>query len=386
MRKRILFCATVDYHFKAFHIPYLKWFQEKGWEVHIAANGDMDLPFVNRKYNIPITRSPLNYKNIKAYDALNTIINCNQYKIIHCHTPVGGALARLAAREARKKGTNVIYTAHGFHFCKGAPLISWLIYYPIEKVLAAKTDCLITINNEDYQRAISSNFKANRITHIHGVGVDTNSFKPIARDKKRSLKENFGFRDTDFIIFYAAEFNKNKNQQLLIEALAEIKHDVPNARLLLAGEGRMMEECKKLSVNLDVERRVEFLGYRNDIISLLNIADLAVGSSKREGLPVNIMEAMACGLPIVATANRGHNELVINHKNGWIIGKEDIKEFAEKIKLLAYNEELRYEMGASGRKIILDRFSAKKVLEEAINIYKPFMGEVELEEKKWATP
>ncbi len=153
MVNSILFCATVDYHFKAFHLPYMKWFKEQGWEVHVAASGEMELPYVDKKYTIPIQRSPLSMKNMEAYRELKEIIDGNQYKLIHCHTPMGGVLARLAAREARKKGTKVIYTAHGFHFCKGAPLKNWMLYYPIEKRLAHYTDCLITINEEDYTLA-----------------------------------------------------------------------------------------------------------------------------------------------------------------------------------------------------------------------------------------
>ena len=152
--KKVLFCATVDYHFKAFHLPYLKWFKEQGWQVHIAASGELELPYTDQKFNIPIQRSPFRMKNFEAYNKLKQLMDHNKYDIIHCHTPMGGVLARLAARKTRANGTKVIYTAHGFHFCKGAPLINWLTYYPIEKMLANDTDCLITINQEDYQIAL----------------------------------------------------------------------------------------------------------------------------------------------------------------------------------------------------------------------------------------
>ena len=318
MQKRVLFCATVDFHFSSFHLPYMKWFKEQGWEVHVAAFGDMELPFTDKKFNIPIERSPFKSKNIKAYRELKEIIDQNNYQIIHCHTPMGGVLARLAARTARKNGTKVIYTAHGFHFCKGAPLANWLLYYPIEKTLAHFTDCLITINTEDYQLA-KRRFKAKKIEHVHGVGVNADKFKPVGEEQRKQLRQQYGYKEDDFLLFYAAEFNQNKNQQLLIEALALIKDEVPNARLLLAGKGPLLEDCRKLATQRDIEEMVDFLGYRNDIENLLKISDLAVASSLREGLPVNIMEAMACGLPVIATDNRGHRELIINDKNGWII-------------------------------------------------------------------
>src|SRR5690625_3803855 len=160
MNNRILFCATVDYHFKAFHLPYMKWFKDQGWIVDVAAAGTIQLPFSDHRYNIPIQRSPLKKSNFDAYKQLKTIIDQNNYSIIHCHTPLGGLLTRLAARRARKNGVKIIYTAHGFHFCKGVPLINWLIFYPIERNLSRFTDSLITINQEDYQLATKHRFPA----------------------------------------------------------------------------------------------------------------------------------------------------------------------------------------------------------------------------------
>ncbi|MBS4209165.1 glycosyltransferase family 4 protein [Bacillus sp. FJAT-50079] len=381
MGKKVMFCATVDYHFRAFHIPYLRWFKEQGWEVHVAAAGNIDLPYVDEKYNIPIQRSPFSRKNIDAYKELKYLIDKNKYEMIHCHTPMGGVITRLAARKARKHETKIIYTAHGFHFCKGAPLVNWFIYYPIERTLARYTDCLITINKEDYSLAINHHFKANRIEHVHGVGVNTELFKPVSESEKIKLREKYHYHNDAFLLFYAAEFNKNKNQQILIEALALMKEHVPNIKLLLAGEGSLLEHCKQLAVKLGVENLIDFLGYRNDIVSLLKMSDIAVASSSREGLPVNIMEAMACGLPIVAVDNRGHRELISNNINGWLIEK-DIGNIADRIINLATNEDLRDLFGSHSRKIIEEKFSLNKVLEEKSLMYKKVMDE--MEEVLWA--
>jgi len=374
MKKKILFCATVDYHFEAFHLPYMKWFQEQDWEVHVAASGNLNLPFTDKKYNISIQRSPLSIKNGYAYKELKKIINDNGYEIIHCHTPVGGALARLAARDARKKGTKVLYTAHGFHFYKGAPLLNWLLYYPIERGLSYFTDCLITINEEDYTLAINHRFGAKRITHVHGVGVDTERFKPIDEMDKGKLRSKLGYKRDDFLMFYAAEFNANKNQQLLIKVLAKIKDDVPHARLLLAGKGPLQDDLKKLAEELDVSTMVDFLGFRKDLEEIIPMCDIAVASSLREGLPVNIMEAMACGLPVIASENRGHKELVRNDINGWIIDPEDIDAMAEKIKTVAQNKSLANRLGKSGRTIVENTFSIDKVQKELTSIYSTYMN------------
>lgn len=383
MVRKMLFCATVDYHFKAFHLPYMKWFKEQGWQVDIAASGNIDLPYTDTKYNIPIKRSPFSLDNIKAYNQLKKIIKENNYDIIHCHTPLGGALARLAASGVRRTGTKVIYTAHGFHFCEGAPLMNWLIYYPIEKYLSRHTDSLITINQEDFYLATRKRFKAKEIKLIHGVGVDTEQFKPVDEKTKASLRESFGYQADDFLLFNAAEFNKNKNQQYLIHSLALIKDDIPRAKLLLAGEGDLLVECQKLSQELGVNHMVDFLGFRKDIEQLLKASDVAVASSFREGLPVNIMEAMATGLPIVSVDNRGHRDLVDDQVNGLMISTFDPLLFAEQLKTLANDLELRERLGRSGRKMIEERFSTQKILSIKSEVYQAHMDE-EQEATAWA--
>ncbi|MBE5108849.1 glycosyltransferase family 4 protein [Bacillus thuringiensis] len=375
--KKVLFCATVDYHFKAFHLPYLKWFADQGWEVHVAANGNIHLPYVTQKYNIPLQRSPLSIQNLHAYKKLKSIIHQNKYNIIHCHTPMGGVIARLATRKARREGTKVIYTAHGFHFCKGSPFINWLLYYPIERSLATTTDCLITINQEDYNLAVRHRFQVGNIKLVHGVGVDIEQYIPATESEKRQLRLKNGYKSKDFLMFYAAEFNKNKNQSFLIRSLAQLKNEIPHAKLLLAGEGSLMEECKKIATQLGVSNMVHFLGYRNDIASLLQMCDLAVASSYREGLPVNIMEAMACGLPVIATDNRGHRELIINNKNGWIIDRDDIKTMSERIISISKNNKLKAQFGQYGYTIIKNKYSVNEVLKEKQEIYTTYMDEME---------
>ncbi|MDN4526735.1 glycosyltransferase family 4 protein [Fictibacillus fluitans] len=376
--KKILFCATVDFHFEKFHLPVMKWFKEQGWSVHVAAHGNLELPYTDKKFNLPIQRSPISKLNLLAYRELKALIDENQYQIIDCHTPMGGVLARLAAKSQR---TKVIYTAHGFHFYKGAPRLNWLLYYPIEKLLAKNTDSLITINKEDYQTATSNRFRAAAIHHVHGVGVDTTRFRPIPDAVKQELRKKLGYVENEFLLFYAAEFNKNKNQQLLINILADLTKELPQVKLLLAGEGPLLEECRKLAKDKKVEDKVEFLGYQKDILPFLNVSDLAVASSLREGLPVNILEAMACGLPVLANKNRGHHDLIQNNKTGWMVETQHAAEYVRKIRLLASNPELRKRLGANGRSVVLEKFSITKVLAEKTAICKEYMNE--LEEEKW---
>ncbi|MBT2709469.1 glycosyltransferase family 4 protein [Pseudomonas sp. ISL-84] len=346
----------------------------------MAAAGELDLPYVDQKFNIPIQRSPFKRKNIGAYKQLKGTIDRNQYKIIHCHTPMGGVLARLAARSARKHGTKVIYTAHGFHFCKGAPPLNWLIYYPIERTLARLTDCLITINDEDYNLAVKHGFKAKQIEHVHGVGVDINRFCPVKKFNKSVLRAEYGYKDDDFLLFYAAEFNKNKNQKLLIQALSHIKENVPNAKLLLAGEGPMLQVCRNLAEQLGIAKMINFLGFRNDVELLLKMSDIAVGSSFREGLPVNIMEAMASGLPVVVSSNRGHSELIQNGINGYTISPKNYQDFGLRILEIYQITELSKKMGIESRNKV-KKFAIDQVSRELQSVYSTYMAE-EINESK----
>lgn len=359
----------------------MKWFKEQGWDVHVAALGDINLPYTDKKFTIPFQRSPYSLSNIRAYKELRAIIEQNNYSIIHCHTPIGGIVARLAARQMRRQGTKVIYTAHGFHFCKGAPLINWLLYYPIEKWMSRFTDCLITINQEDYRLA-TAQLQAKHVEQVHGVGVDTNHFRPVTENEKVELKKSFGYKADDFLLFYAAEFNKNKNQQFLLRSLALIKDEVPNAKLLFAGEGALLESCREQAKKLGVSHMVNFLGFRKDIQRLAPMCDIAVASSFREGLPVNIMEAMACGLPVVAVDNRGHRELVQDNKTGWLLAENDVVNFSRKIIALANVEDVREKLGKNGRQAILTTYSIPKVLNEKSRIYTSYMEGSE--NKKWA--
>ncbi|WGU92984.1 glycosyltransferase family 4 protein [Paenibacillus dendritiformis] len=372
MPNKILFCATVDYHISSFHMPVLQWFKQRGWEIHIAAKGELELPYADRKFNIPFERSPFRWRNREAYRQVKRLIERHGYQIVHCHTPVGGVLARLASRRARRQGTQVMYTAHGFHFCRGAPLINWMLYYPVEKLLARSTDCLITINQEDYRLAVRRRFKAKRIEHVHGVGVSGERFYPALPEDKASLRERTSFDRNDILLFYAAEFNRNKNHQLLIHALARIRERAPQVRLLLAGEGALLEACQSVSVKLGVDRHVHFLGYRNDIPDLLRMSDIAVSGSLREGLPVQMMEAMACGLPVIATRNRGHLELVCDGRNGYIVPPQAAEQLAERIATLAASPDLRESMGRESLQMFR-KYEQKAVLHELGLIYESHM-------------
>jgi len=370
LNQKVLFVATVDRgHILKFHIPYLKYFKEKGFEVHVACAGDADIPYCDKKYVLAFERSPYKLSNFSAYRNLKSIIDKNQYSLIHCHTPLGGVIGRLASRDARKKGTKVLYTAHGFHFYRGAALINWILYYPVEKLLSRYTDCLITINEEDYKNAVKNNFRANNIKLVDGIGVDLCKFSPQTIEAKKVLRNKYGYHENEFILIYAADLNNNKNQDLLIKAVNLLNNRIPNIKLLLAGDGQLANQYNEQVNNLGLANNVNFLGYRKDIQRLLKLSDIVVSASKREGLPVNVMEAMATGIPLVVTDCRGNRDLVINDENGYVVNIDDVEGFAEAIQLLYESKELKEKFSKQSLEMV-KRYSLESVMAEMDHIYK----------------
>lgn len=312
MVKKVLFVATVvKTHINTFHLPFLKMFKEHGWEVHVAAKNDfVDEPCVipncDRHFDIAFERFPFSKQNLTAYNQLKYIIQENHYDIIHCHTPVAGVLARFAARSS--KDTTVIYTAHGFHFYKGAPLLNWLVYYPVERFCAKFTDKLITINQEDYNRAKGWSLRNNgKVYYVPGVGVDINKFHNIDINKKEKRK-SLGIDENTKILLSVGELIKRKNHEVIIRSLSKLKDK--NFVYIICGRGPLLEQLKELAVQLGLEKKVKLLGFRKDIAEICKIADLFVFPSIHEGLPVALMEAIASNIPAIASDIRGNRDLL----------------------------------------------------------------------------
>lgn len=374
--QKVLFTATVDSHIKHFHLPYLKWFQEQGYEVHVATNGKEEIPYCNKKHIVRFERSPFKTNNLKAIKQLKKIIEKEKFDIIHCHTPMGSVVTRIAAMKAREKyHTKVIYTAHGFHFFKGAPIINWLIYYPVEKMLDKAMDCLITINEEDYNLA-KRRFKTKQIELVHGVGVDETKFNiTMTEQEKAELRRSLGIEENDFVIIYPAELNKNKNQGMLLNAIAKLKEQgYENIKVLLPGKDSNNGAYEIMAKNLEIEQQIKFLGYRTDIPKLIKISNLAVATSKREGLPINMVEAMYCELPCIATINRGHKELIESGRNGFLVEINNINQLASNILELYKNKELRIEFTKNAKEKA-EVFILYNVKNEMEKIYRNYKGE-----------
>jgi len=351
--KKVLLVATVQSHIAQFHKPLIKWLCENGYQVDVAARNNLSLKpnlhldIQGEKYDIPFERSPFSVKNVKAFFQLKKVIDAGGYDIVHCNTPVGGILTRLAANGKRKKGElKLIYEAHGFHFYKGGPKKNWLLWYPIEKLFAHLTDVLVTINREDYALAKKC-MKAKRIAYVPGVGLDLERFETAQRSV--NLKEEAGLPEDAKIVISVGELNRNKNQQVIIRALAYLND--PKVHYFLVGNGPEDASLRQLSEKLGVEEQVHFLGYRRDVPALLKNADVYAFPSLREGLGMASIEAMATGLPIVTSNRHGINDYSEDGVTGFKYDPDDYRGFAKGIRTIAYDDALKQRMGIHNREV-----------------------------------
>lgn len=367
--KKVLFVATVQSHIAQFHKPVIKMLQESGCEVDVAARDNLAeknnllLTEPNRIFDVPFARSPFSLKNIKAYKQLKKIIDENNYDIIHCNTPVGGILARKAAKKARKKGTKVIYEAHGFHFFKGSPKKNWILYYPIEKMYSKLADVLITINKMDYELA-SKKFKAKKIEYIPGVGVNLDQFLSAQTDG--DIRQELNLDSNAKIVLSVGELNENKNHQAIMRAVKKLADE--NIHYIIAGNGPKKEILQKMVSDLGLEKNVHFLGYRRDLPKIYKSSDVFALPSYREGLGLAAIEAMYFGLPIVTSNRHGINDYSIPDVTGYKCHPNDYDGFANAIKILLDDDDKRSKMGEHN-KAFAQEFSLSASLARMQEIY-----------------
>ena len=313
-------------------------------------------------------------KNIKASHDLKSIIETEKYDLIHCHTAMGSVVARLAARNFRNKGLlRVIYTVHGFHFFKGSPVLYWLLYYPMELYLSRFTDAIISINNEDYELLVGGRFKNKETYKISGIGLDLKRFTGISRDKRADYRIKNNYEQKIFIVIYIAEFIERKNHKFIVDSISPLAERGINLKVIFAGRGILKSEVEQYSRSLGDAQYIDFLGFRSDIGELIAMSDLGVSVSRQEGLGMNLVEIMYCGVPVVATNIRGHNELVENGYNGYLFDQGDTATFTNYIYKLYSDKKLYLELSANA-KVKADCYELSKSIEQMSKIYQNFLN------------
>lgn len=374
MSKKILITST-DLMMIQFLVPHVVNLVNNGYEIEIACSnvgGKIEQikerlkDTVKKIHVIKLERSPFTVKNFQGYKEMKQIINNGDYDIIWTNEPVMGVVTRLAAKLARRQGTTVLYMVHGFHFFNGAPIINWMIYYPIEKLMAKYADVIVTVNREDYKRAKSMNVK--QVEYIHGIGINTNRLSAVSNSV--DIRKELGLSYEDFLIISVGELNKNKNHKTIIKALAQIKD--PAIHYLLCGKGDQLESLKKQVLESSLEKQVHFLGYRMDVLDICRQADVYVMPSYREGLPVASLEAMYCGLPLLTSDIRGLVDVMDNEISGYMYSSDDYKGFADGICKLKKNAALRKKMGQRNQEFVKKyciEETKKEILEIINGIY-----------------
>lgn len=297
--KKVLFIANSDRHIKLCHLPYMKMFQDNGYIVHVATNSLEKIPYCDKKIDLRLRRNPYSLFNLIALRNVRKLVKEEKYDIISCHTPVGGFLGRSAVIGRRKKiTTKVFYMAHGFHFFKKSGIISWLVYYPIEKFLSRFSDAVITMNEEDYLLA-SNKFHCD-VYKIHGIGLDEERLKL----KEKNVRKKLNLKNK-YVVTYIAEISKRKRQLEFLKKLKKHKID-RDIVFLLIGDSYIKNVDKKLTKY----KNVKYIGFKDNIADYINISDLIISPSSQEGLPQNILEAKYFNKIIIGTNIRGTSDLL----------------------------------------------------------------------------
>lgn len=368
---KILFVASVYRHLTTFHKPYIQYFQSKGYEIWAAGLGQEDKEILENMQvkciDIPFSRNPLSMENIHSYRALKMLFSSEKFDLIHVHTPVAAFLTRAAFRNVDYG--KIVYTAHGFHFYKGAPKVNWVTYYLLEKLAGKWTDHLITINEEDYVNA-QKLLPAEKTSLVHGVGVDF-SEEIFTVEQRELVKQQLGIKQDSVVVSCVAELNANKNQMYLLKNWQRIKNLNPKLELLLIGTGDKEQELKDY-VQIEKLSSVHILGYRRDVPTLLQITDIVTLLSHREGLPKSIMEAMVAEIPCIVTNTRGLRDLVQSNENGFVVNHENDEMLVEAFTTLGQSDELRDKMGVRAKELVKP-FLIENVLKEYAEIYEQLL-------------
>lgn len=299
-------------------------------------------------HHIDFKRNPFHLANIRAIYQLVNVIKKEKIDIIHCNTPVGGVCGRIVGLICGIRP--VIYQSHGFHFFRRAPLKNWLLYYPAERIMAHWTDFLLTINDEDYENALKFKLRNHgKVFRTLGVGLETEKYSNCIVDKKQ-YRKNIGVPEDSILLITVGEVAERKNHITLIKALAKLQND--KIFLIICGEGKDMKLLQALSKKYDLDNNVIFLGRREDIPELCNIADIYCFPSKREGMGIAAMEGMAAGLPLISSNIQGIKDYAKQGKTGYVLEYDDVNGFAVAIEKLANNQELRERFGKYNKEFI----------------------------------
>lgn len=374
--KKVLFVATV-YRFLKFEKSDMELLKAKGYEIHTGANmyeaewlqddGSLDDLEIH-KHQIDFGRSPFSSKSLKAYKQLKKLFETEQFEILHCHTPVAAAISRMAARKYHKKGMRVIYTSHGFHFHKKSSVKTWILYYPIEYLLAYITDMIITINKEDYN--VIQKFHVKEKKYIPGVGVDTRYIECMEVEPCK-LKQQYGIPADAFVILSIGELSIRKNHEVVIRALAKCGRD--DIYYVICGTGTLKERLEMLSEELGIQKRVILAGQvsHDEAIKMCHMCDIGAIPSRIEGLGLAGIESLAAGKPLIASNVHGIKDYAIDGITGITCDPLSVEQFKNAI-LRLHDDKDYYQICQNNAKSMSEKFDiaeSRRYMEENYSVF-----------------
>ena len=364
MKRKLLMTASTYSHISNFHLPYLREFQRLGWETHVGCKGiPADAPFIDETIELPFEKRMQSPANFRAARILRGQIQREHYDLIITHTSLAAFFTRLAVKGMRNR-LKIINVVHGYLFDDETPAIKRRLLLNAERVTASETDLLLTMNAYDY--ATAQKYRLGRqVEQIPGMGVDFSKLDQATTEDGARLRRELGIPRDAFVLLYAAEFSERKSQDVLIEAMTRLPK---NAVLVLCGTGALLEDCKALADKLGVSERVLFPRQIADMGAWYRMADAAVTSSRSEGLPFNVMEAMHLGLPMVASAVKGHVDLIEDGVTGLLYPYGDAAVCAAQVKRLMDDPVLREKVRIQGEKSV-KRYALDRVLPQVMEQY-----------------
>lgn len=366
MDKKILFLASTRGHVLHFHAPYLAALKAEGNIIHTGwAGGSEPAENIDRIFSLPFAKSIFAPENFKAAAMLRKIILTENYDAVLVHTSLAAFFTRLALL-GMKKRPKCVNMVHGYLFDDQSSGVKKAMLLAAEKLTAPVTDLVLTMNRWDFDCACRHHL-GKRVEFIPGVGVN---FARLGSGKNASeLRKTLGIDPEAFVMVYPAEFSERKSQRVLLQAMTMLPE---NAVLVLPGTGTALEECKSLSLSLDLGKRVIFPGYAKNIGDFYDMSDAAVSASRSEGLPFNIMEAMHFGLPLVASRVKGHTDLVRDGENGFLYPYGNAEAFAAAVLRLIQDKRLCRTLGETGRARV-QQYSLENVLPIVIEKYQSLL-------------
>lgn len=376
-KPRILYITTIDITMWRFLLPHMQALRERGYEVEAAfRTGDFTYEIEKqgiRAHHIPFNRQVISFDNVRAFLRLYQLFKERHYDLIHVHTPIAAFLGRLVAKWVGR--TKILYTAHGFHFIEGGVWYKNLLFLGLERLGSLWTDALIVMNSEDYATAKKYHLAPKqKIYFVKGVGLDTDFFSPgrLSTEQIRQIKQELGCC-AELTVGMIAEFIPRKRQIDLLLAGAQLLERGLDVDFVFMGDGPMLAEMKNLPSIKD-NNHFKFLGFRDDIYRLLDIMDIVVLVSLREGLPRSIQEAMAMAKPVVVTDVKGNRDLVTNGETGFIVPPKDPESLADTLLRLLTEQDLRQRLGKAARKFVLTELSTEVIVAKTLEIQEELLN------------